>query len=172
MASKKKTSKSEEPRKRLALVRIRGTNNCWRSISDTLSMMNLRRIHNLSFVDNRDSYKGMIQKGKDWIAWGEPSAEVVSAIIAKWGRLPGNKKVTDAYVAENTKFKTIDEFAQAFVKCEAELDDIPDIKPFFRLHPPIGGHRKKGIKISYNAGGANGYRAEEINDLIKAMGGL
>ena len=39
----------------------------------------------------------------------------------------------------------------------------------FALNPPKGGFERKGIKVSYRAGGVLGYRAEKINDLIKKM---
>jgi large subunit ribosomal protein L30 len=37
------------------------------------------------------------------------------------------------------------------------------------LHPPRGGFERKGIKVQFATGGALGYRAEKINDLIKKM---
>ncbi len=42
-------------------------------------------------------------------------------------------------------------------------------KQFVRLHPPRGGHRRKGIKKHYNVGGALGDRKEHINDLLRQM---
>jgi large subunit ribosomal protein L30 len=42
-------------------------------------------------------------------------------------------------------------------------------KKFYRLHPPIGGLRAKGLKAGYNQGGDLGYRGEKINDLILRM---
>lgn len=42
-------------------------------------------------------------------------------------------------------------------------------KPFFELHPPRGGFERKGIKKSFNQGGALGYRGNKMNDLIKKM---
>jgi large subunit ribosomal protein L30 len=38
-----------------------------------------------------------------------------------------------------------------------------------RLHPPRGGYERKGIKISFNLGGALGYRGDKINKLISKM---
>lgn len=43
------------------------------------------------------------------------------------------------------------------------------LKGFFRLHPPVGGYERKGIKTSFANGGALGYRGDKINDLIKRM---
>jgi len=42
-------------------------------------------------------------------------------------------------------------------------------KPFFRLSPPRKGFERKGIKVSFQAGGALGYRAEKIKELIAKM---
>ncbi|MEK6874839.1 MAG: uL30 family ribosomal protein [Nanoarchaeota archaeon] len=42
-------------------------------------------------------------------------------------------------------------------------------KPYFRLAPPTKGFERKGIKKSYDAGGALGYRGEAINALIERM---
>lgn len=42
-------------------------------------------------------------------------------------------------------------------------------KPYFRLNPPRKGFGRKGIKVPFHKGGALGYRAEKINDLIKRM---
>ena len=42
-------------------------------------------------------------------------------------------------------------------------------KKAYRLNPPRKGFERKGIKKSYNQGGALGYRGKKINDLIKRM---
>jgi len=51
---------------------------------------------------------------------------------------------------------------------KAEKNPKGKIKPF-RLNPPKGGFERKGIKVSFNNGGALGYRADKINALIKKM---
>ena len=38
-----------------------------------------------------------------------------------------------------------------------------------RLSPPRKGYGRKGIKVSFKAGGALGYRGDKINDLVKRM---
>ena len=154
---------------RLAVIRVRGVNNCRKSISDTCKLLNVAKLHNLTFVDDRPAYAGMLQKAKDWVTWGEVTVEAVESVLSKWGRLPGSKKLTDDYLAENTKFKNLKEFSQAFVNLKADLKDIPNLKPFFRLHPPRKGYGRKGIKYAYSVGGALGYRGENINQLITKM---
>ena len=142
------SSTVDQSKKRYAVVRIRGINGVLYNIHNTLDMLHLKRINNLSFVDNRSSYMGMLQKSKDYIAWGEPSVDVVTDLLRKWGRVTGDKPLTDDYVAKNSKFRTIEEFSKQFVNMKAELKDIQGLKPFMRLHPPSGGHRRKGVKYA------------------------
>ena len=156
-----------ERSKRYAVIRIRGVNNVRNTINNTCKLLNVARIHNLTFIDDRVSYKGMLQKAKDIITWGEVTAESVEAVLEKWGRLPGNKRLTNEYLKENTKFASIKEFSQAFVTLKADLKDIPNLKPFFRLHPPRKGY--EATKIHYTVGGSLGYRGDNINQLIKKM---
>ena len=166
------TSTTDQSSKRYAVIRIRGINGVLHEIHDTLDMLHLKRINNLSFVDTRASYIGMLQKSKDYITWGEPSAEVITQLLHKWGRVIGNQPLTDDYIAKNSKFKSIKEFSEQFVNMKAEIKDIQGLKPFIRLHPPTGGHRGKGVKYAYHSHGSFGNRVTSLNDLIMTMSGL
>ena len=148
------------------VIRVRGTTGVIKNIADTLDMLRLNRISHAVLVEENPSYEGMLQKAKDYITWGEVDAEFVSALITKRGRLPGNVKVTDEYVAENSDYNNIDELAQALVDSKVKLADV-GIKPVFRLHPPRKGY--EDIRLSVKEGGSLGYRGEEIKDLGKRM---
>ena len=68
------------------------------------------------------------------------------------------------------KAKTsVSDFSNDFMSFKTQIKTIPGVKQFFRLHPPIGGFERKGIKKPYSIGGALGYRKEKINNLIKKM---
>ncbi|MBI5393050.1 uL30 family ribosomal protein [Candidatus Woesearchaeota archaeon] len=43
------------------------------------------------------------------------------------------------------------------------------IKKFFRLHPPLKGYGRKGVKVPYANSGALGDRKDEIKDLLARM---
>ena len=148
------------------VIRIRGTTGVIQKTADTLDMLRLNRISHAVIVEENPSYEGMLQKAKDYITWGEIDAELLAKIIAKRGRLPGNVKVTDEYVAENSDYGNIQELAEALIKSEVKLADV-GIKPVFRLHPPRKGY--EDIRLSVNEGGSLGYRGEEIKDLAKRM---
>lgn len=152
---------------KLALIRLRSGIRAKGEVRDTLAMLRLHRINHLVLVDDNPSYRGMVQKVKDYITWGEIDAETLARLIRKRGRLIGNRPITDEYVQEKLGM-TIEEFAKKVVDGEMKLTDLPNIKPVFRLHPPRGG-LKGSKKRSFKEGGALGYRGEKINDLIERM---
>ncbi|ASJ04041.1 MULTISPECIES: 50S ribosomal protein L30 [Thermococcus] len=152
---------------KLALIRLRSGIRARGEVRDTLAMLRLHRINHLVLVDDNPSYKGMVQKVKDYITWGEIDKETLAKLLRKRGRLIGNRPITDEYVKEKLGM-TIEEFAEKVVNGEMKLTDLPNIKPVFRLHPPRGG-LKGSKKRSFKEGGALGYRGERINDLIERM---
>ena len=148
------------------VIRVRGTTGVIQNIADTLDMLRLNRISHAVLVEENPSFEGMLQKAKDYITWGEVDEELLAAMIAKRGRLPGNVKVTDEYVAENTDYNDIQELTKALINSDVKLADV-GIKPVFRLHPPRKGY--EDIRLSVKEGGSLGYRGEGINDLAKRM---
>ncbi len=152
---------------RYVVIRIRGSVNVNRDIAATLDMLGLKRVNNAVLIDDRPSYRGMLQKAKDYVTWGRVDASDVSLILRNRGELVGGQKVTDEYVKSNSKFKSIDDFAAAFVDFGAELSDIRGLKTPFRLHPPRKGH--DGIKRAFTVGGALGNRGAQIKALIHKM---
>lgn len=156
------------PNKLLAVIRLRGTVNIRSEINDTLKMLKLYHINHATLINSSPSYLGMLQKAKDYITWGEIDAETLGLLLIKRGRLIGDKRLSDRYIQENAKFKTIDEFAKAVCENQAKLSDLPSLKPVFRLHPPRRGFHRT-IKKSVHANGELGNRGEKINTLLRKM---
>lgn len=155
--------------KRLAVIRVRGTVDRSMSIKKTLHLLRLNRPNHCVIIDDRDTYKGMLQKAKDLITWGELNFETTKELILKRGRLKGGKRITEEYIQNNSDFLSIDDFVGKFLKFEANLSDIKGLKPVFRLHPPRKGYKKLGVKQPFTLGGALGYRGSDINSLITKM---
>lgn len=149
------------------VVRIRGTVNVRRDIQDTLRMLRLVRRYHATIVPDTPQYRGMLQKAKDYVTWGEPTPELVKELLLKRGRLVGNKPLTEEFVNDALGM-TVDELAEKLAKGELKLNKLPAVKPVFRLHPPIGGLKKK-IKRHYADGGELGYRGAAINELVARM---
>lgn len=157
----------KQPRKCLAVVRVRGVSDIYREIKETMDMLHLGRNCHATLIDNRPSYLGMLHKAQSYLTWGEISKETLVLLLKKRGRLVGNKKLTDEYLLRVGK-KSLDELAEALYKGEMEFQVLPDIKPIFRLHPPSKGFKGK-VKRSYTSGGVSGYRGEAINKLLEQM---
>ena len=147
-------AKSDSKTKQLAAIRIRGLTDVHTTIQDTLKMLRLYKNNYCCVLPNNDIYVGMLKKAKDYITWGEIDDETFNMLIEKRGE-EFNGRETDS----NQKIKYND-----FV-----IVNNKKIKKYFRLNAPRKGFGRKGIKYSYQNGGALGYRGEKINDLIKRM---
>ncbi|KUG20403.1 MAG: 50S ribosomal protein L30 [Methanomicrobiaceae archaeon] len=150
-----------------AVVQVRGVVKTGREIRDTLKMLRLHHVNHCVLIPDTPAYLGMIRKVKDFVAYGEVDAEMLATILRTRGRLKGNQKLTDEYVREHTRFAGIDEYAKALCNNEADIHDIPDMKPVMRLHPPRKGY--KTTKRTFQQGGALGYYGREINSLLYKM---
>ena len=151
----------------IAVIRIRGTVNVSDKLSYTLTNMKLHKPNHLVLVKEDKSSKKMVEKVKDYVAFGEITEEILAKLLVKRGRLEGNERLTLEYLTQN-KLGTFEELAKNIIEGKIVLKNT-GIKPVFRLHPPRKGHRRKGTKKPFNLGGALGYRGEEINKLITSM---
>ena len=148
------------------VIRVRGTTGVNFDIADTLKMLRLHRINHAVLVEDNPSYKGMLQKAKDYITWGEIDSETLTEIISKRGEIVGGERITNEYVSDNSNYSSIEELADALINSKVKADDI-NMKPIFRLHPPRKGY--EGIRLSINEGGSLGYRGKLIKDLAVKM---
>ena len=151
------------------VVRARSDVGVERGIKETMHHMNLTRVNHAVIIADNPQYRGMLQKAKDYITWGEADADLVERMLAERGRMAGNDPLTDAIVAEHTDHATIGDFAKAIVAGEAKVKDVPNLKRVFRLHPPRGTKGWGGIKRSYVIGGALGSRGDDIGALVDRM---
>lgn len=160
------TEESREP-KCIAVVRIRGTVRAQREVRETLQMLHLTRNNYAVLIENSPSFVGMIKTVQNYVTWGEASKETVNMLLAKKGRLGGNRKLTDDHV-QKAGYKSLEELAETVFTCKVAYWKLPNVQPVFKLHPPSKGF-KGNIKKGYATGGELGYRGEKINDLIKRM---
>lgn len=150
-----------------ALVRVRGDVNVRGTIKDTLKMLRLHRVNHCVLLNDNPHNAGMIQKVKDYVAYGVIDAATLEEMLINRGRLEGDLKLTEEYVAENTDYDSIKALAQAIYDGDVTVKDVPKLKPVFRLHPPRKGHA--GMKRTVQQGGVLGNHGEDINKLLKKM---
>lgn len=152
-----------------AVVRVRGTIDVHPKIKDTLKMLRLHRPNHCVLVPEDPSFEGMLQAVKDHATWGEVDGDTLADVLSARGKVTGDDPLTDEHVGEHTEFGSLAELAEAIADGKARLDDVAEAKPVIRLHPPSGGF--EGTKRPFGEGGALGYRAEAINDLLARMVG-
>ncbi|MGC9308389.1 MAG: 50S ribosomal protein L30 [Thermoplasmatota archaeon] len=133
-----------------AVVRIRGTVHAKPQIRDTLHMLNLTAVNNCTLIPGTDSYRGMLQKVKDYVTWGEISASMLEQLLAAKTDLEGDH---------------LQQAVEQLMNDDTKLGDVAS--PTLRLHPPVKGY--EGIKRPYRLGGALGYRGDDINLLLERM---
>ena len=153
----------------IAVIRVRGRTHIRYGIDDTLKLLNLTRKNHCTLILGDDGLRGMVGKAKDYITWGEVDEKTVAKLLKERGRVSGGKKLTDAYVKENSGYADINAFAKALSNGEAKLRDVKGLKPVFRLNPPKKGFERKGIKKPYSVGGALGYRGDKIKAVLERM---
>jgi large subunit ribosomal protein L30 len=150
-----------------AVVRVRGTVNIKPDIRKTLQLLRLTRANHCVLLEETESTKGMLQVVKDYTTWGEANETTVTNLLTKKGMLQGDHPLTDTHVKSATSYDTIKALSKALTAGKVHYRDIPEVKPLFRLHPPIKGF--EGVKRSYKMGGALGYRGKDINTLLDRM---
>ncbi len=129
---------------KLAVVLVRGMVKVVEPVKDTLAMLNLHRKNHCVVIEDNAVNQGMLVKVKDYVTWGEIDDVTFQELVQKRGQLlVGMGKGLEV---NGKKYKR-----------------------FFALAPPRKGFERKGIKTSFKAGGALGYRGEKINDLLKRM---
>jgi len=138
---------------KLAVVLVRGLVNVSGPIKDTLAMLRITRKNTCVVLEGSAIVQGMLRKVKDYVTWGPISDELFKELVDKRGqefkaRLEDQKK--------KYSYKAVDINGKKF-------------KPSFRLNPPRKGFGRKGIKVSFKAGGALGDRGDKMADLIMRM---
>ncbi|MGD2200421.1 MAG: 50S ribosomal protein L30 [Candidatus Bathyarchaeota archaeon] len=154
-------------RKSILAIRIRGTINVPTRVTDTLKMLRMERNNTSTLIDDRPDYRGMLQRAKDYITWGEPTVETIRLLLEKRGRIDGNHPITEEAVRP-LGYDDLGALATALHSGQAEFHKLEGIKPFFRLHPPRKGF-KRTVKRPYRSGGELGNRGEAINELAHRM---
>ncbi len=152
-----------------SIIKLRGSVGIRPEIKHTLRLLRLHKVNHCVVVEENAYYAGMINKVKDYVAWGEISEDLVEELLENRGRLEGGKRLTEQYLCDNTPFGSIKELAHVLYAGEVGLNDLREykIKPVFRLHPPRKGHR--GIKRTVKQGGELGYHGDKINELLHKM---
>ena len=148
-----------------AIIRLRGSAGINRNVEDTLQMLRLKAVNNCVIVQETVDYKGMLEKVKDSITWGEIDKDVLISMLKKRLRLKSNEKINEKEFKSVTGYES-EKLVDMLIGGKIKLKDLEKIEPVFRLKQPSKGF--KSIKEHYPKGDL-GYRGKEINELLKRM---
>jgi large subunit ribosomal protein L30 len=152
----------------LVVLRLRGSPDRRPDEEKALELLRLRRTYHAVLVPDTPPMRGVLTRTlSSVVTWGEIDRETLVELLKKRGRMVGNKKITEE-VLKKMGFNSFEELADALMTGKVTLNQLPGIKPVFRLRPPSGGFRGS-IRKSVHAGGELGYRGAEINKLLRRM---
>jgi|YelNatPaOPRAMG01_1025707.scaffolds.fasta_scaffold25099_7 large subunit ribosomal protein L30 len=147
----------------LVVVRTKGSANLPSDVRRTLAQLRLLRVFSACLVPSSPDYLGMLRTAKDVVCWGEIERGLLERLLAKRGRLVGNRRLTEENLRRFSGLGSVRELADTIYSRKLQLRDVKGMKPFFRLSPPKGGF--KGSKKK----GYSGYLGREINELVTRM---
>ncbi|SRR3989338_2768842 len=139
----------------IAVIRVRGTNKIKSGIEATLRMLHLYNKNYAVLLEDTPQNRGMIQKAKDYVAYGSVDEATIQELFEKRGQ---------EYTGRVADAKGKISYARRFIERAGKK-----YKKYFRLSPPRQGYGRKGIKRAFQKGGALGNRKERVNDLLKRM---
>lgn len=148
-----------------AVVRLKGVVDTDKKTERALQLLRLKTPNSCVVVPDTPSYRGMLQRVKDYVTYGDISLETLVEMLKKRGRLVGSRRLNDKTVKE-TGHDAIESLAKSVFENKLHLNDVPQLKPVFKLTPPA--HGFKSTKLAYPKGDL-GYRGDKINELIKRM---
>ncbi len=124
----------------LIVIRITGQIDLPSKIKETLFRMRVRRKYAAVLMEDNELNRKLLNKARNFVAYGTISPEMLKELIKKRG-LPIDK--SKPLTPEN-------------------------MKPFFRLHPPVGGiDAKKHFGVTSKA--VLGDHKEKIDELVRRM---
>jgi len=136
----------------IAAIRIYGSAGGKKDILETLSRLRMRRKLACVLISEDDAVRmGMLNRVRDYTAFGKIDEKMLEELVEKRGAYAGGKKVSKKDVA-----KIVEEIKKGEYK----------IKPFFRLHPPVGGF-KRSTKVAAPKGVLG--KHEDISKLLRRM---
>ena len=150
-----------------AVIRIRGLKGVRPEIRSTMEKLQLDRKNHCVLVPEKADIRGMLEKARDYVAYGNVKEETLIKLVEKRGRGKGDVLITPAFLKEH-QMDSAKGVVDALVKGTKTLLQM-GIKPVFRLNAPRKGFGKKGIKQSAGLKGPLGFHAEGMDKMLVQM---
>ena len=130
-------------------------------------MLHMHRVNHCVVVKEDPHYRGMIQKIKDYVAWGTIDDDTLALLLEKRGRLSANRRLTEQYLKENTSYSSFKELASAITSGSTSLNEL-EIKAHLQVAPGSKGlkdhqeDRTTGWRSGISARSRGSYQEDEV----------
>lgn len=141
---------------KIAVLRIRGRRKMGPRVKRTLEFLRLERPNHCVLVEDSPQNKGMLERVKDYVAYGPVAEETVYRLLQERGR-KGRNLLRSILKDEELRKTAKEIFSGKRTKEYAN--------PVFRLSPPSKGYRD--IKMAYPAGDLG--RRDDMDVLLRRM---
>jgi large subunit ribosomal protein L30 len=96
-----KEEKEKIKEKQIAVIRVRGMVTMKNPISDTLDMLKLFKKNHCVLIENSAQMMGMISKVKDYVTYGEVTAETIALLHQKRKKLTLSSSAIEVFALNN-----------------------------------------------------------------------
>ena len=148
------------------MIRIRGEAGLDRDVKDTLKMLRLDAPHDCVLLPDTSDYKGMVEKVRSHITYGEVDKQTLVEVLRKRLRSSANERIAETSLKKITGHNSHEELTDDLLSGKVRLSNFKKLQPVLRLTSPSKGF--KSTKSHYPEGDL-GYRGNEINRLLERM---
>lgn len=154
----------------LVAVRLDGMPVVRPDEDSTLNALRLKTRFSAVLLRDNPSIRGMLQRVKDHITWGEAKKGDLQLLLSNRAQTPSGLGMTSKFVKEKMKLAGLRELLSGLHSGKFTLAKLWEtgVKPVFRLHPPRGGFSKSS-KRPFTDDGELGYRKDGLHDLLTKM---
>lgn len=136
----------------ILVIRIAGLVNIPQDHTEALHRMRLRRKYAAVLMNSTEPNLALLQKVRNLVSFGEIDKKTLIELLNARAKMVDEKKLDTEKIA-------------TALESGKSLEEL-GVKPFFRLHPPIG-----GIESKVHAGKRKGVLGEnkKIDELVRKM---
>jgi large subunit ribosomal protein L30 len=150
----------------ILVVNIHGKINSQAAVRKALSELKVERKFSATVVTDDSSTMGMLRLCKDYIAWSQLDADLLSSLLKSRGEVAVGKRLGQKEL-KTLGFGSYEELARKMVDGNLRLSAIEGVRPCFRLSPPRGGF-KRSSRRQFTQKGILGANAS-LPELVRRM---
>ncbi len=160
---------NRENRGCLLAIRARGSAGLRHQIQAALDDLGLKRRNQAILLPDNPSTRGVLNKLKDTLIWGQATEEILTSLLHSRSKVPGSGRLTDAEAKKRFGVEGIKALAKSLSTGDLKPQELRrrGLSTTFRLHSPKGGFRS--LKNPSGKGGELGFRPESLKEVIEKM---